>query len=192
MRKRAIVFLAEGFEEMEAVICIDILRRGGIEVAVAAVGDNIIVKGSRNISVKADINLADIAALPDAIIFPGGLKGAENLAASERLKELTVTCFREGGIIAAICASSAYVLASFGILEGRKATCYPGAETRFGKETIYLKQDVVVDGNIVTSAGPGTAFGFALTLVTMLAGESIALDVKKKALIGKYDKSHIL
>ncbi len=183
MSKKALVFLAEGFEEMEAVICIDILRRGGIDVITAAVGDNDIVTGSRRIPVKADILLKDLHLIPDALVFPGGLTGAENLAASGLVKNLAIQCANEKKIIAAICASPAYSLVKFGLLTGRKATCYPDFIGRFGNDVTYVKEDVVLDGNIITSAGVGTAFSFALTIVKELAGEKTANEVQNKALI---------
>jgi len=183
MSLSALVLLAEGFEEMEAVISIDILRRAGIRVITAAICDNRIVTGSRRIPIKADILLKDFQSIPDALILPGGLTGAENLAASQDVKDLIMTCIREGKIIAAICASPALVLSKFGVLKGKKATCYPGHERHFGNETVFIKDDVVIDGNVITSAGPGTAFHFAVAIVHVLTGEKTLSDVKEKALI---------
>ncbi len=183
INKKALVALAEGFEEMEAVISIDMLRRAGIEVITAALTDKLLVTGSRKIPVRADIAIADFPGLPDVFVLPGGMPGAENLAAAEPVNSLLAQCVRQGKIIAAICAAPACVLSPAGILNGKRATCYPGMETQFGRETTYVRDSVVVDGNIITSAGPGTAFLFAAAIIQRLCGDAAAVKVKEKALL---------
>jgi len=183
MSKKVIVVLAEGFEEMEAIISIDILRRAGLEVITAATSSNILVTGSRKIPIKPDIELKNFSGVPEALVLPGGMPGAENLANSKLLINLIKQCAKQNKIIAAICASPAYALAKSGILSGKRVTCYPGCENRLNKDAIYLNQDVVVDGNLITSAGPGTAFYFALAIIEKLVGKETAQTVKNKALV---------
>ena len=177
MAKKAIVILAEGFEEIEAVTCIDVLRRANIEVTVAGLTD-FKVKGSRGITVFADKTLFDAGSEFDACVLPGGMPGATNLAASEKLKSLIKEIHQENKIVAAICASPAVVLAPTGILNNKSATCYPGMQEQFHRSTNYQEKNVVVDGNIITSRGPATALSFALAIVENLAGKEIAEKVK--------------
>lgn len=181
MRKKAIILIAEGFEEIEAISCIDILRRGGIEVLVSGI-NSLQIKGSRGITVVADKLLKDSGIDFDACIIPGGSQGAENLAKSKEVKDFILTINAQGKIIAAICAAPAAVLTPTGILKGKHVTGYPGKEEEFDKDTIYSQEKVVVDSNIITSQGPATAIEFALTILTKLTGEEIALKVRKAIL----------
>lgn len=183
MDKKILILLAEGFEEIEAVTSIDILRRAKLDVIIASVNDANVVKGAHGISIKADIRLRDFEGLPDAIVLPGGMPGSENLANSAKVTELIKRTNLAGKIIAAICAAPAIVLAPTGILDGKKATCYPQCESSFGTRTTYIDREVVVDGNIITSRGPGTALQFALTIVKHLVGDEIADTVKQQCLI---------
>jgi 4-methyl-5(b-hydroxyethyl)-thiazole monophosphate biosynthesis len=181
MDKKALIILAEGFEEIEAVSCIDILRRGSIAVTVAGL-NQLEVTGSRGLRVRADKILAEAANNFDACILPGGSLGAKNLAASIEVKTLLGKMHQGGKIIAAICAAPAVVLASTGILKNKSATCYPGLEKNFTATTKYKTDAVVVDGNIITSRGPGTTFKFALTIVEILADKAIRDKVSKAIL----------
>ena len=172
MRKSVlVVILAEGFEEIEAFTPIDILRRAGIEVVIAGLeGGNI--TGAHGVKVACDLEISDMDFdMIDGVVLPGGLPGAENLAASYVVLDAIKVLNGKGKLVAAICASPAYVLENTGILVERSATCYPGCESRFSPEVKFLVQDVVVDGNIITSRGPATAFPFALALVEYLAGK---------------------
>ena len=171
MDKHALIILAEGFEEMEAVIPADMLRRAGVNVTIAALGPELLVNGSRGICIKADTLLDEVTKVPDALVLPGGGKGAENLAASEKVIDLVQQTAQAGKIVAAICASPAHALVKAGVLEGKAATCYPGEEILFEGKTIYKKDNVVVDGNIITSRGPGTAFSFALAIIEAVCGK---------------------
>lgn len=181
MSKKAIVVAAEGFEEIEAISLIDILRRAGIEVTVAGLG-NTKVRGAHGLTIITDKELKDAGSDFDACVFPGGMPGATNLAASERVKGLIQKMNSESKVIAAICASPAIVLAPTGILKNKSATCYPGMQGDFGKD-INFKEDVVVaDGNVITSRGPATAVSFSLALVEKLLGSETA-DKLKKALL---------
>lgn len=181
MRKKVLVLLAEGFEEIEAIVSIDILRRAGLDVTVAGVGD-VIVKGSRNIVVKADMEIGSYKGLPDALVLPGGAQGVSNLSRSKIVKDLINKTYKNGKIIAAICAAPSIVLGPMNILKGKKATCYPSDASILRDKAKYVDKNVVVDGNIITSKGPGTTFDFALKLVEVLAGKSVKETVRKKTL----------
>jgi 4-methyl-5(b-hydroxyethyl)-thiazole monophosphate biosynthesis len=183
MAKKAIIVLAEGFEEIEAVTSIDILRRAEIDITVAGLG-NLNVKGSRGLIVTADKKLDEAGIDYDACIFPGGMPGATNLANSEKVKKLIQKMESAGKIIAAICASPAIVLGPVGILKNKSATCYPGMEQNFKSDVKYKDNDVVVDGNIITSRGPATALLFSLAIVKKLVGKEIADRIKKAVLAG--------
>ena len=126
--------------------------------------------------------LKDIPSHADAIVLPGGLPGAKNLAASEAVAQLLVAMNETGKIIAAICASPAIVLAPLGILNGKKATCYPGMQEQFPADTKYVEESVVRDGNVITSRGPGTALDFALAIVAVLTDPATAEKIKKATL----------
>ena len=174
---KAVVVLAEGFEEIEAVTPVDVLRRAGVDVVVAGLGRKK-VTGSHGITLTADIRVKEIPDDIDALILPGGLPGAENLAACDALTTLIQTMNANGKIVAAICASPAYVLAPAGVLDGRKATCYPGCEDRFPETTSHFEDNVVRDGNIITSRGPGTALEFSLKLVQALTDTTKSLELQ--------------
>ena len=166
MTKKALVILAEGFEEIEAVTPIDLLRRAGISVTVAGLS-SITVKGARGIPICADSILDSCKEDAfDALILPGGQPGTTNLASSSTVLEMVRKSAHDGRLIAAICAAPS-VLGKAGILQGKKATCYPGIEDALiGAEL----QDslVVVDGNLITSRGAGTAIAFSLQIIRYL------------------------
>jgi 4-methyl-5(b-hydroxyethyl)-thiazole monophosphate biosynthesis len=181
------VFLAEGFEEVEALTPIDYLRRAGVEVVVLSVTRELTVKGSHGVRVLADDTV--MAELPrdyDAVVLPGGMPGAANLAESKRLDAVLCEAAASGKLICAICASPAVVLAPKGHLEDRRYTCYPGMETDV-KDGRWQADDVVVDKNIITSRGPGTAGEFALTIIEKLAGKDTADKIRAAVLIQKKD-----
>ena len=182
MAKTALVILAEGFEELEAIAPVDVLRRAGVRVTIAGLKD-LNVKSYRHIGVEADILLRDLKEMPDAVILPGGIPGATNLAASPEVAALVKRMNAAGKIVAAICAAPAVVLAPLGILDGKKATCYPGCESDFSKSTVHSKDRVVEDRNILTSQGPGTALEFAFALAVRLVGKEMAETVRGKMLI---------
>ncbi len=181
MIKKAILPLAEGFEEIEAVVCIDLLRRAGIKVDVVGL-TNLIISGSRKIRIKTTKKINQISYPYDACILAGGMPGAKNLASSTNINQLIKKMAREKKIIAAICASPAIILAPLGILDNKKATCYPGMEKSFSPSTIYKNKKVVVDENIITSQGPATAFQFALGIIEKLVGKKISDKVKESIL----------
>jgi len=178
MKKRVLVVLATGFEEVEAVTPIDVLRRAGFDVTVAGVGSKT-VEGAHGLRVEADTEITKTSGPFDAIVLPGGMPGAQNLAQCEKLSQLLQEADRSQALIAAICASPAVVLASKGFLAGRKATCYPGFESQFGSKTTFVSDRVVADGHILTSRGPGTALEFSFTIVERLAGAEEAAKLSK-------------
>lgn len=173
MKKSVVVVLARGFEEIEAVTCIDVLRRAELDVTVAGV-DAKDVEGAHGIRVTADVRLDDYKGSPDAVVLPGGLPGADNLKKSPEVASLLERTRAADKLIAAICAAPAVVLAPTGVLDGKRATCYPGFEKQFGPAVTLSKERVVRDGRVITSGGPGTALEFALALAGELAGDETA------------------
>jgi len=179
--KKALIILAQGFEEIEAVTAIDILRRAGIQVTIAGLHDTKI-KAARNTVILADGILDLIKDEFDALILPGGMPGASNLASSSTVTNFIKAMHGTGKIVAAICAAPAVVLAPAGILKNKSATCFPGMEDQFGDDVTYKEDAVVVDGNVITSRGPGTALRFALTIVEHLAGKEISEKIRQATL----------
>ena len=169
--KKAIVFLANGFEEMEALGTVDILRRGGIEVTTVSITTDPVVIGAHNVPVTADTILNDA----DALILPGGMPGASNLNNSEALKEALLQQYREGRIVAAICAAP-MVLGGLGLLKGRNATCYPGFEPKLIGANV-TGEAVEVSDNVITGKGPGLVMNFGLALVAAIKNDAVAEEV---------------
>ena len=187
MSKKAVVFLAEGFEEIEAVTVVDVLRRAKVDVI--TVGLQSPVVGSRALKVVPDMEIADLPGDADAYILPGGMPGAANLASSNQVGKLITAAAKTGKIIAAICASPAVILGPLGLLTGKKVTCYPGMENKLPADAVMISDDVVVDGNIITSRGPATALFFALMLVEKLAGTDTAREVKNAVLANSLSRA---
>jgi 4-methyl-5(b-hydroxyethyl)-thiazole monophosphate biosynthesis len=167
---RVLVPLATGFEEIEAVTVIDILRRAGIDVVVASLEPGP-VQGSHDITVAADQDLSTVIDQHfDMVVLPGGMPGAANLQRDSRIISLLQSTAGHGGVIAAICAAP-MVLAAAGLLQGYRATSYPGfLDSAPAQGTVISNEAVVSDRNRVTSRGPGTAMDFALALVENLLG----------------------
>jgi len=182
MRPRALIILAGGFEETEAIVPADLLARCEVDVTLAGLG-SAEVEGAHGIRILADRVLGEEPELPDAVILPGGLPGAEHLAASSAVNQIVRRMAVSNGLIGAICASPALVLAPTGVLKGRKATCYPGLEKNFSTDIEYVKDDVVRDGNIITGRGPGTVFAFAAKIAEGLVGTEKALAVSEMMLV---------
>ena len=180
--KSVVVFLAEGFEEIEAVTPIDLLRRAGLNVFVAGV-EGVQVMGGHGLLLQADGTLADIPSKVDAVVIPGGRPGADNIGDSSEALNLIRTVFSNGGLVASICASPGLVLSKVPVLNHRKATCYPGFQEYFPDDSTYLEEPVVVDGNLITSRGPGTAGLFSLEIVRYLVDDSTADSLAAATLI---------
>ncbi|HUV07784.1 MAG TPA: DJ-1 family glyoxalase III [Spirochaetia bacterium] len=174
------LLLAEGFEEVEAITPVDFLRRAGVDVRLVGIGGRLI-KGAHDVAIQADMSIEDAPQDVDGVILPGGMPGAENIAGSPEALSLIRRMHRQGKLVAAICAAPAVALMKAGILEGRKVTCYPGFESRLaGCE--FVEDRVVIDGNIVTSRGPGTAAEFALALIEILTDRETSRDIHGKTL----------
>ncbi|AEC02100.1 DJ-1 family glyoxalase III [Parasphaerochaeta coccoides] len=171
-----IIPLAESFEEIEAVAPIDILRRAGVRVIVAGL-DGVSVVGTNGLTVQCDMTLAEAREIAcDAVVLPGGMPGARNLAASADVIALLDATRAAGGYLAAICASPAYVLGAHGYLDGHKAVGYPGTENQ-APSVAFGTQAVLTDGKVITSRGAGTAIDFALAIVTALMGSEKATQL---------------
>ncbi|MDE7160671.1 MAG: DJ-1/PfpI family protein [Muribaculaceae bacterium] len=186
--KESFVFLAEGFEEMEAICVIDILRRAGIKVRTVSITSSLQVTGAHGISVKADVLFDNtLFSDPEWLILPGGLPGATNLHDFAPLQGLLERqAVSEEGRLAAICASPAEVLGRLGLLKGKKATCYPGFEEKL-QEAEYVDRPVVVDGKFVTGNGPSSAMSWALTIVEETKGTDAAMEVANGMLLYPVD-----
>jgi 4-methyl-5(b-hydroxyethyl)-thiazole monophosphate biosynthesis len=180
-RKRAIVFLADGSEEVEAITQIDFLRRAEIEVVVAGVGA-LEVTGGHAIRITADALVEDVPEDVDAVVIPGGMPGASNIASSERATQLIKSVFAAGRLVAAICAAPAVVLEPNGVLSGRRFTCFPGYEEQVSSGK-FSTDRVVLDGNLLTSRGAGTAAEFAVEIIRYLAGDGAADEVRDRTLV---------
>ena len=191
--KRVAVLLAEGFEEIEALAPVDLLRRAGVEVF--TVGEYV-VKGSRNISVGTDKRVSDFLqecesqGLPDAVIIPGGLNGTKNLAACTKAQNFITKMWKENKLVCAICAAPVIVLSPLGILKNKKFTCYPTMENDFSEYagenweekvsgSTHKEENVVIDNNLITSRGAGTSLDFAFAIITALCDADTMEKVKK-------------
>jgi len=163
------LFLATGFEEIEALTTVDILRRGGLEVATVGIGGKIIT-GSHGIPVRADV--MDTEVIPDenveAVVLPGGMPGTLNLEKSDLVQQFIDYAHDNGKIIAAICAAPS-ILGHKGLLKGKKAVCFPGFEEQLEGATV-LYTPVCIDDNIITAQGAGVAINFGLEIVTHFKG----------------------
>ncbi len=176
MTPTVLVPIADGTEEIEAVCIADVLRRAGAEVTVASV-DGLQITASRGIKIVADKLIGEcVSEQYDLIALPGGIPGAEHLRDSEMLSGMLCRQQQSGRWYAAICASPAVVFQPLGLLGSRKATCYPSYRDQIANQTAFDSR-VVVDGNCITSQGPGTALDFALKLVALLFDDQKAGDV---------------
>ncbi len=184
--KKSYLFLATGFEEIEALATVDALRRAGIDVKTVSISEDLHVTGAHGITVKADclFNEADYSSA-EWLICPGGMPGASNLAAFEPLMEQLKKHAAKGGNVAAICAAPAVVLAAAGLLKNRKATAYPGFEEMLEQGgAVFTEGRAVVDGNIITANGPGSTFAFANAIITATCGTEAAVQVMQGMLLG--------
>lgn len=180
--KNVYVFLATGFEEIEALTPVDILRRGGIDVKLVSVTGSEVVTGARGINVKADILFENIDnSWADILVLPGGMPGTTNLMAYEPLMNLVKDYNEKGKRIAAICAAPT-IFGKLNLLIGRKATCYPGREDDLTGADV-CKESVITDGNITTSRGMGTAIDFSLELLEILSGAKENADKMAQAVV---------
>ncbi|XP_026735206.1 protein dj-1beta-like [Trichoplusia ni] len=189
MSKSALVIVAQGSEEMETIITVDMLRRGGVTVTLAGLDGCDPVLCSRQVTLVPDKSLADaLAEKPqyDAVILPGGLEGSERFSKSEVVGTLLKEHEKSGKIIAAICAAPTAFVAH-GVAQNKRVTSYPTTKDKITSGYTYVEGErVVVDGNVITSRGPGTAYWFGLTLIEQLTGKEAADKVEKGMIITGY------
>ena len=171
------ILLADGFEEAEALVPADLLRRAGIETALAAVKGGTAV-GAHGIEVKADVKLSQVdVSRMEMLVLPGGMGGVRGLGAEPAVAALVQTAVDRELWLAAICAAPT-LLAQWGLLKGRRAVCYPGMENQLTGAEAAMEQGVVTDGHVVTGRAAGSAFDFGLALVEALAGADKAQEVR--------------
>jgi 4-methyl-5(b-hydroxyethyl)-thiazole monophosphate biosynthesis len=178
--KQVALLLADGFEEVEAITVADYLRRAGIKVYLTSLLSTT-VTGSHQVTLIADKLIDQLPDNLDAVIVPGGMPGASNLAQSEQVIKLIRNTFDDNKLVAAICAAPALVLAKSGVLNEREFTFYPGFEKQL-VESGWKADIVVQDGNIITSRGPGTAAEFTFAIIEYLLGQQAAHAVKQATL----------
>lgn len=175
---KAVVFFAEGTEECEALLVVDLLRRAKVEVTLASASGSLTVTGSHKVTITADALAEDVDYSDvDLVVLPGGIPGTPNLAASAAVTGAVKAQAAAGKKVAAICAAPS-ILANLGLLEGRKATAHASFQDKLAGAEV-LDQEVVVDGNITTSYGLGGAIPFGLELVRQLAGPDEAARIQK-------------
>lgn len=171
------LFLADGFEETEAIACLDVIRRAEIAVQTVSI-DKPLVKGSHGISVKADISMDEITTEHlEGIILPGGMPGTLNLEKDERLSALIEYCCQNNLLITAICAAPS-ILGKRGLLKGEKAVCFPGFED-FLEGADVLKEKCVESGQFVTAKAMGAAIDFGIAIVARLKSPDLAEHIKR-------------
>ena len=172
------LFLANGFEEIEALCPLDLLRRAGVEVTTVGIGGGDLIHGAHGITVAADIPDTMFSdSTPELLILPGGMPGAKNLDESRIVDSALRAATRSGALIAAICAAP-MVLGKRGLLAGKRATCFPGFEETLTGATV-TGEGVERDGNIITAKGMGVAQEFGLSLVAALKGEDAAVALRR-------------
>lgn len=183
--KGVTLFLANGFEDMEALGTRDVLIRGGVPVLTVSITDEYLVESSHGLQVTADTSWADVEVLEpgtdasDVMIFPGGMPGSKNLAQHAELMEILQDHWARGGAVAAICAAPGLVVSQLPGLEGRKFTCFPGFEDALiGQGAVHTPESTVTDGNLITGRGAGHAVAFGLAILRYLKGDEAAEKVK--------------
>ena len=178
------VFCADGFEVVEGLTAVDLLRRAGVSVTMVSIMGRTKITGARNISVNTDILIEDIKEEADMLVLPGGMPGTNYLRDHEGLAELLKKQYEAGKWVAAICAAPS-VFGGLGFLKDRKATCYPGFEDKLIGAEIVNKA-VVTDGNVITSRGLGTSMEFGFELIKKLISEEKAEEVREQ-IVFMYD-----
>lgn len=167
--KKVVLFLAEGFEEVEAITPADFLRRAGVDLTIAGVTGKT-VTGAQGIKIECDVEVSGLTGDFDCVVIPGGMPGAANIAKDGDTVKIIEAALERGAMVGAICAAPAVVLGSNGLIKGKKFTCYPGFETTF-QGSVFSDERVVIDGNLITSRGPGTAAEFSEALIEYLCGK---------------------
>lgn len=175
---KARMFFADGYEEVEALTVVDILRRAGIECLMVSADDTDTVTGSHGIKVAMDEKISEIDGDCDAVILPGGMRGVANLKGNKGVESYVKAANAKGAWVAAVCAAPT-ALGAFGILTDKVATCYPGMESQLNSRE-HSTMPVVIDGHVITSRGLGTSIEFALTIVEKLIDKKTADDLAEK------------
>lgn len=183
--KTSYLFLAEGFEDIEALATVDVMRRAGMEVYTVSITSDKAVKSAHGVTVMADKTIGEIDSYDaEWLILPGGMPGSTNLAACGELSDIINKQWIKGGRIAAICAAPAVVLGPLGVLRGQEATCYPSFKNELiengGK---YVDNRVVISGNLITANGPSSALVFAFAIVAEVLGDDVASSVASGMLV---------
>lgn len=174
------VFLADGLEMIEGLTVVDCLRRAGFEVTTISIMPHNPVVSGHDVKIYADAMFDDVDFDAfDAVVLPGGGVGTQNLGAHAGVVKTIKEYDAAGKVVAAICAAPT-VLSAAGLLEGKKATCYPGCEAQFTENVIYTPEPAVTEGNIITGRSMGQAIPFSLALITKLAGEELANQIKEE------------
>jgi 4-methyl-5(b-hydroxyethyl)-thiazole monophosphate biosynthesis len=174
------IFLADGFEDMEAIATRDVLLRGGVDVQTVSITDDPFVTSSHGITVSVDLTRDDFNDdLPAMMIFPGGMPGTKNLAADRALMALMRKCYTHGGIIAAICAAPGLVVSQLDDVSGKRFTCFEGfQDAMIAKGAVFTPESAVVDGRLITGRGAGHAVNFGLAILEELKGKETADRVR--------------
>ena len=182
---KILLFLADGFEEVEALTVVDYLRRMDIDVETVSITEDKKVRGAHNITVIADNIVSELKDIDpyNGVVIPGGLPGATNLRDNPKVIEIVKELNKNKKLTAAICAGP-IVLERAGIIKGKKITSYPGFEDQL-KEGIYMEENIVRDGSIITGRGPALAVDFAIEIVDYLLGEEKAMELKRDILYTK-------
>ncbi len=172
------IFLADGFEEIEALCPWDLMLRAGIPVKTVSINETTLVTGTHGLCLHADITLDGMGDELLGIMLPGGLPGSDNLNDCAKVQEYIAKANAEGKLITAICAAP-YVLGQAGVLKGKRATCFPGFEDKLTGATPTADK-VVTDGNVITAKGMGAAFEFGIEIIKYLKGEAAACEIAAK------------
>ena len=174
------IFLADGFEDMEAIATRDVLLRGGVDVQTVSITDEPFVTSSHGLTVSVDLTRDDFDDdAPAVMIFPGGMPGSKNLAADKALMALMRRCYAGGGIVAAICAAPGLVDSQLEDVAGKRFTCFEGfQDAMIAKGAVYTPESAVVDGRLITGRGAGHAVNFGLAILETLKGKEAADHVR--------------
>ncbi len=178
MAKRVVIFLANGFEETEALAPLDVMRRAGIEVELVSIEAELTVTSSHTVKVVADSLLSDGVGDYDLVMLPGGMPGTKNLLADQRVCDEVLRAAQNGKHVAAICAAP-MILGRLGLLKGKKATCFPGFEGEL-EGAKHINVPVVTDGNIITGRGAGAAIDFGLAIISALLSSDKSLETARQ------------
>ena len=186
MPKKNYMLITDGTETIESLATVDVLAYAGVPVTMVSTGDNIEVKLTGNITVKADTLMKDCDfADMDWLLVPGGVEGAKSLYENKAVSDLILRHYNAGGNIASLCHAPAVVLAPLGVLKGKKATCYPGFGDRIDANGgTYVRSKVVVEPHLITSEAPGTTCDWAIEIIRAMQGDEAAKTWKEGLLIG--------